>query len=172
MACISKITNAISYDCSNGFVGFSRAAIINKDDIASLTIEDGVVTALTLASPSSAYRVATQRKSFSVVETARVNENAPNAFSHEATITVFEKENPSLFNQLVNGNAVIIANHLGYYRIFGAYYGMRTSASNMSSSENGGWATFTLSTPEGVIGEDYLTVDLVVGDGILSGAQQ
>lgn len=172
MACLSKISSAINYDCDNGFVGFSRAAIINKDDINAMTVAGGVVTVLTLASTSSAYRIATQKKAFSVVETARVNENAPNAFSHEATITVFEKENPVLFNQLVNGNVVIIANHLGYYRLFGAYYGMRTSASNMSSSENGGWATFTLSTPEGVIGEDYLTVDAAVGEKILSGAVQ
>ena len=172
MACISKISNAISYDCGNGFVGFSRAAIINKDDIASMTISNGNVTALLLVGATNAFRIATQKKAFSVVETARVNENAPNAFTHEATITVFEKENPALFNQLVNGNVVIIANHLGYYRLFGAYYGMRTSASNMSSSENGGWATFTLSTPEGVIGEDYLTVDIATGDAILSGAVQ
>lgn len=172
MACLSKISSAINYDCGNGFVGFSRAAIINKDDISAMTVKNGVVTVLTLASHSNAYRITTQKKAFSVVETARVNENAPNAFSHEATITVFEKENPALFNQLINGNVVIIANHLGYYRLFGAYYGMRTSASNMSSSENGGWATFTLSTPEGVIGEDYLTVDTAAGDAILSEAVQ
>lgn len=168
MACLSKISGAISFDCANGFVGFTGASLINKDDINSVTVAGGVVTVLTFS--GSAYSVATQRKALSVVETARVNESAPNAFSHEVTITVYEKENPALFNQLVNGNIVLITKHASHYRAFGLYYGLRVSASNMSSSENGGWATFTLSTPEGVIGEDYLTVDPTLGLSIIDGS--
>ena len=168
MACLSKISSAISFDCSNGFVGFTAASLINKEDITTVTIEDGVVTALTFS--GNAYAVATVRKALSVTETARVNETAPNAFAHEAVITVYEKENPALFNQLVNGNIVLVTRHAQHYRVFGLYYGLKVSASNMSSSENGGWATFTMSTPEGVIGEDYLTVEAALGLSIIDGS--
>ena len=104
------------------------------------------------------YGVASQKKGFSVSETVRVNDGAPNAYVHEVTVTVYEKENPLLFNQLANGNVVFIAKRAKYCRIYGLFYGLQPTASSMNSNENGGWTTFTFTTPEGVLGEDYLTV--------------
>ena len=158
MACLQKISSAIDYDCANGFVGFSQVAMINKADIQSFVVDASkVVTALNIGS-SVPYGVASQKKGFSVSETVRVNDGAPNAYVHEVTVTVYEKENPLLFNQLANGNVVFIAKRAKYCRIYGLFYGLQPTASSMNSNENGGWATFTFTTPEGVLGEDYLTV--------------
>ena len=158
MACLQKISNAIDYDCSNGFVGFSQVAMINEEDIQSFVVDASkTVTALNIGS-GVPYGVASQKKGFSVSETVRVNDGAPNAYVHEVTVTVYEKENPLLFNQLANGNVVFIAKRSKYCRIYGLFYGLLPTASSMNSNENGGWATFTFTTPEGVIGEDYLTV--------------
>lgn len=168
MACLQKISNAIDYDCSNGFVGFSQVAMINKEDIQSFTADASkTVTALDIGS-GVPYGVASQKKGFSVSETVRVNEGAPNAYVHEVTVTVYEKENPILFNQLANGNVVFIAKRSKYCRIYGLYYGLQPTASSMNSNENGGWATFTFTTPEGVLGEDYLTVKDTVYTAIFS----
>lgn len=158
MACLQKISSAIDYDCSNGFVGFSQVAMINKADIQSFVADASkVVTALNIGS-GVPYGVAAQKKGFSVSETVRVNDGAPNAYVHEVTVTVYEKENPLLFNQLANGDVVFIAKRAKYCRIYGLFYGLQPTASSMNSNENGGWATFTFTTPEGVLGEDYLTV--------------
>lgn len=158
MACLQKISSAIDYDCANGFVGFSQVAMINKADIQSFVVETSkVVTALNIGS-GVPYGVASQKKGFSVSETVRVNDGAPNAYVHEVTVTVYEKENPLLFNQLANGDVVFIAKRAKYCRIYGLFYGLQPTASSMNSNENGGWATFTFTTPEGVLGEDYLTV--------------
>ena len=158
MACLQKISSAIDYDCANGFVGFSQVAMINKADIQSFVVGTSkVVTALNIGS-SVPYGVASQKKGFSVSETVRVNDGAPNAYVHEVTVTVYEKENPLLFNQLANGDVVFIAKRSKYCRIYGLFYGLQPTASSMNSNENGGWATFTFTTPEGVLGEDYLTV--------------
>ena len=158
MACLQKIYSAIGYDCSNGFVGFSQVAMINKADIQSFAVDASkVVTTLNIGS-GVPYRVASQKKGFSVSETVRVNDGAPNAYVHEVTVTVYEKENPLLFNQLANGDVVFIAKRAKYCRIYGLFYGLQPTASSMNSNENGGWATFTFTTPEGVLGEDYLTV--------------
>ena len=158
MACLQKISSAIDYDCANGFVGFSQVAMINKADIQSFVVDASkAVTALNIGS-SVPYGVASQKKGFSVSETVRVNDGAPNAYVHEVTVTVYEKENPLLFNQLANGDVVFIAKRAKYCRIYGLFYGLQPTASSMNSNENGGWATFTFTTPEGVIGEDYLTV--------------
>lgn len=158
MACLQKISSAIDYDCANGFVGFSQVAMINKADIQSFVIDASkAVTALNIGS-GVPYGVASQKKGFSVSETVRVNDGAPNAYVHEVTVTVYEKENPLLFNQLANGDVVFIAKRAKYCRIYGLFYGLQPTASSMNSNENGGWATFTFTTPEGVLGEDYLTV--------------
>ena len=158
MACLQKISSAIDYDCANGFVGFSQVAMINKADIQSFVVDASkAVTALNIGS-SVPYGVASQKKGFSVSETVRVNDGAPNAYAHEVTVTVYEKENPLLFNQLANGDVVFIAKRAKYCRIYGLFYGLQPTASSMNSNENGGWATFTFTTPEGVLGEDYLTV--------------
>ena len=158
MACLQKISSAIDYDCANGFVGFSQVAMINKADIQSFVADASkVVTGLNIGS-GVPYGVASQKKGFSVSETVRVNDGAPNAYVHEVTVTVYEKENPLLFNQLANGDVVFIAKRAKYCRIYGLFYGLQPTASSMNSNENGGWATFTFTTPEGVLGEDYLTV--------------
>ena len=158
MACLQKISSAIDYDCANGFVGFSQVAMINKADIQSFVVDASkAVTALNIGS-GAPYGVASQKKGFSVSETVRVNDGAPNAYVHEVTVTVYEKENPLLFNQLANGDVVFIAKRAKYCRIYGLFYGLQPTASSMNSNENGGWATFTFTTPEGVLGEDYLTV--------------
>ena len=158
MACLQKISSAIDYDCSNGFVGFSQVAMINKADIQSFVVDASkVVTALDIGSGVPC-RVASQKKGFSVSETVRVNDGVPNAYVHEVTVTVYEKENPLLFNQLANGDVVFIAKRSKHCRIYGLFYGLQPTASSMNSNENGGWATFTFTTPEGVQGEDYLTV--------------
>ena len=158
MACLQKISSAIDYDCANGFVGFSQVAMINKADIQSFVVDGSSdVTALNIGS-GVPYGVASQKKGFSVSETVRVNDGAPNAYVHEVTVTVYEKENPLLFNQLANGDVVFIAKRAKYCRIYGLFYGLQPTASSMNSNENGGWATFTFTTPEGVLGEDYLTV--------------
>ena len=158
MACLQKISNAIDYDCSNGFVGFSQVAMINKADIQSFVVDASkAVTALNIGS-GVPYGVASQKKGFSVSETVRVNDGAPNAYVHEVTVTVYEKARGRLFNQLANGDVVFIAKRADYCRIYGLFYGLQPTASSMNSNENGGWATFTFTTPEGVIGEEYLTV--------------
>lgn len=158
MACLQKISSAIDYDCTSGFVGFSQVAMINKADIQSFST-DGSHTVITLDIGSGVpYGVASQKKGFSVSETVRVNDGTLNGFTHEVTVTVYEKENPTLFNQLANGDMVFIAKRSKFCRIYGLYYGLQATASTMNSNENGGWATFTFTTPEGVIGEDYLTV--------------
>jgi hypothetical protein len=168
MACLQKISSAIDYDCANGFVGFSQVAMINKADIQSFVVDaTKTVTALDIGS-GVPYGVASQKKGFSVSETVRVNDGAPNGYVHEVTVTVYEKENPVLFNQLANGNVVFIAKRSKYCRIYGLFYGLQPTASSMNSNENGGWATFTFTTPEGVLGEDYLTVKDTVYTTIFS----
>ena len=164
MACITKLANAIAYNCDNGATGITDAVIINKDDIASFTVVGGVVTAVTLAPGAKAYKIDTVKRSLVMSTELKVNDGAPNAFTHTATLTdMTHTTSGAHFNissAMSNGSFVIISRRAGgtYATVRGLYYGMSATAFNQNSHENGAWSTITLETPENVIGEDNLSM--------------
>lgn len=165
MACITKVANAIAYDCDSGATGLVSALIINKADIASFTIDSSnmLVTGLTLASRAKAYKIDTVKRSLVVSSALKVNDGAPNAYSHSATIVSTEVlTNNGRYNMaaFTNGSFVIIAKGTTTSppRVYGLYYGMSATAVDNNSHENGNWTTITLETPENVIGEDTIAM--------------
>lgn len=176
MACISKISSAIAYDCDTGGTGLVSALLLNKEDIASFTFDTAntaLVKTITLKSGASAYVVDTVKRTLVTTETLKVNEGAPNAFTHSATVVVTAPIASPLFRDLINpmanGSFVLLTRTLkavsstlygDNVRPFGLYYGMSATAIERSSHENGGWFTITMATPDRVIGEDTLTYDL------------
>ena len=172
MACLSKIQSAITYDCDSGNVGLLSALLINKEDIASFAFSAGstsFIDSLTLKEGAKAYKIDTVKKSLVITESLKVNEGAPNAFTHSVTTTVTATQNSSLYRDLINpsANGSFVVLTLGLtspgqtgnpVRVYGLYYGMSATAIDRSSHENGGWFTITMSTPERVIGEDTLSL--------------
>lgn len=165
MACISKLANAIVYECESGATGLVSAIIINKADIASFTVATGgTVTGLTLVSGAKAYKIDTVKRSLVLSTALKVNDGAPNAFTHTATITDMTPATSGVhFNisaSIANGSFVIISRPVGGTPavVHGLYYGMSATAFDQSSHDNGAWSTITLETPENVIGEDNLSM--------------
>lgn len=165
MACISKLAGAITYDCDTGATGLVSAIIINKADIASYVVDsaNNAVTTLTLAPGAKAYRIDTIKRSLVVSSTLRVNEGAPNAYTHSASLVVTRAADSSyraIRAALTNGSFVVLAERPGVSGAYayGLYYGLYATASESSSHDNGGWTTATLETPENVIGEDTILV--------------
>lgn len=165
MACITKLANAIAYDCDSGATGLVSAIIINKADIASFDVgANGVVLGITLASGAKAYKIDTVKRSLVVTSTLKVNEGAPNAFTHTATLTDMTNATSGVhFNfssAMSNGSFVIVYKPVGTPDavVSGLYYGMSATAFDQSSHDNGSWTTVTIETPENVIGEDNLSM--------------
>ena len=172
MACLSKIKSAIAYNCDGGNVGLISALLINKEDIASISFgadNPGLVSAITLKGGASAYKIDTVKRTLVITEALKVNEGAPNAFTHSATATVTAALGANTFSDLinpsVNGSFVVLTlipktpeQPSGSVRAYGLYYGMSATALDRSSHENGGWYTITMATPERVIGEDALSM--------------
>ena len=165
MACITKLANAIAYDCDTGATGLVSAIIINKADIASFTVAaGGAVTGLTLVSGANAYKIDTVKRSLVLSTALKVNDGAPNAFTHTATLTdMTPATSGTHFNigsAMSNGSFVIISRPVGgtTATVNGLYYGMSATAFDQSSHDNGAWSTITLETPENVIGEDNLNM--------------
>lgn len=164
MACISKLANAIAYDCDSGATGLVSAIIINKADIKGFTVVGGVVSALTLAPGAKAYTIDTVKRSLVLSTALKVNDGAPNAFTHTATLADMTPTASGVhFNisgAMANGLFVIISRPVGGANatVHGLYYGMSATAFDQNSHENGAWSTITLETPENVIGEDNLSM--------------
>lgn len=164
MACISKLTNAIAYNCDTGATGLTSALIINKADIESYTVDSSLlVSGITLKSGATAFKIDTVKRSLVVSSALKVNDGAPNAFSHSATIVYTGAPNAAwrnTMNALANGSYVIITAPSGTLTrmVYGLYYGLSATSSDMSSHDNGSWNTTVLSTPENVMGEDTLVM--------------
>lgn len=178
MACISKLANAISYDCDSGATGLVSALIINKADIASYTLSANVkVVGLTLARGASAYKVDTVKRSTTTSVALKINEGAPNAYTHSVTLTIMGDIGTAgyahLLGALTNGSFVVLAKHVGppaRPAVYGMYYGLGSVSVDRSSHDNGGWVTVTLETPENVIGEDNLYIDNAEYDALYAAA--
>lgn len=165
MACITKLASAIAYDCDNGATGLVSAIIINKADIASFAVAGGgTVTGLTLVSGAKVYKIDTVKRSLVLSTALKVNDGAPNAFTHTATLTDMNPATSgthfNISSAMSNGSFVIISRPVGgtTATVSGLYYGMSATAFSQSSHENGAWSTITLETPENVIGEDNLSM--------------
>lgn len=163
MACISKLASAIAYDCATGASGLVSAIIINKADIASFTYSGDLVSQIVLNVGAKPYKIDTVKRSLVLSSSLKVNEGAPNAYTHSATIVDtsergYGTELRSRINAYANANVVIVAWAVGksFGQIYGLYYGMSPTSVDFNSHDNGGWTTITVSTPENVMGEDAL----------------
>lgn len=165
MACISKLANAIAYDCDSGTTGLVSAIIINKADIASYVVERGnmTVSGVTLVPEAKAYKIDTVKRSLVLSTALKVNEGAPNAYSHSATLVytgTLDASAREIMSAFTNGSFVIMAKTatIAAPRVYGLYYGLSATAIDNNSHENGNWTTITLGTPENVIGEDFTSI--------------
>ena len=176
MACISKLSDAIAYNCDSGATGLVSALIINKSDIASFTHDapNTRLTGITLSTGTKAYKIDTVKRSLVLSETLKVNDGAPNAYTHSASIVLTAAQSGALRalrTALTNGSFVILARRTdGSAAAYGLYYGLSAVSSDCSSHDNGGWTTVTLETPENVIGEDTILVESNVYDVLYAAA--
>lgn len=177
MACITKLASAIAYDCDTGATGLVSALIINKADIASFLVESSTMTvsSVTLVPGAKAYKIDTVKRSLVASSTLKVNEGAPNAYSHSATIVytgIMDAAGRKDMAAFTNGSFVIMTktNTLAAPRVYGLYYGMSATAVEQNSHENGNWVTCTLETPENVIGEDLMAVSVADYDALYAAA--
>lgn len=177
MACISKLADAIAYDCDSGATGLVSALIINKSDIVSFTHDapNARITNINLSTGAKAYKIDTVKRSLVLSETLKVNEGAPNAYSHSASLVLTAAPSGALRalrTAFTNGSFVIMARRHGAEgtHVYGLYYGLSAVSSDYSSHDNGGWTTVTLETPENVIGEDTIMVEGGVYDALYAAA--
>lgn len=175
MACISKLASAIAYDCDTGATGLVSAFIINKADIKSYVVGGDSDVNITLATGAKAYKIDTVKRSLVVSSALKVNDGAPNAYTHTVSgviTNIYAAGLHGILRALTNGQFVVCVKPAGGAtpRVYGMYYGLSATAIENNSHENGGWFSFTLETPENVIGEDQLVLSTSVYDAMYASA--
>lgn len=175
MACITKLASAIAYNCDSGATGLVSALIINKADIASYNIGTDSNVSITMASGAKAYKIDTIKRSLVVSSALKVNDGAPNAYVHTVSGVITNTDTLGLrgiLRAIPNGQFVVCVklNGLADPRVYGMYYGLSATAIENNSHENGGWFSFTLETPENVVGEDQLVMSISGYDGMYAEA--
>ena len=175
MACISKLASAIAYDCDSGATGLVSAFIINKADIASYVVGADSNVSITIAPDAKAYKIDTVKRSLVVSSALKVNDGAPNAYAHTVSGVITNTYAIGLrgiLRALTNGQFVVCVKPAGDSdpRVYGMYYGLSATTIDNNSHENGGWFSFTLETPENVIGEDTIRSGDTVYASLLAAA--
>lgn len=176
MACISKLASTIAYDCDSGATGLVSALIINKADIVSFGMSsDGQgIMSLAMADVNQVFKIDTVKRVVTASSALKVNDGAPNAFTHSVSLTVTsasEATHSAISQAISNGRFVVLTKRAnGTCQVYGLYYGLSATAYDRSTHDNGGWATVTLETPENVIGEDNLLVGSAYYDALYATA--
>lgn len=177
MACISKLAGGFAYDCDTGATGIENAFIVNKEDITSFTFDPSaptIVTTVTLAAGTTAFKIDTPKRTLVVTESLKVNDGAPNALSFSASLTVTAANNFTLRTDVLraipNGSFVLFTKEADTYRVYGLYYGLSATAYDRTTHDNGSWIAVTMGTPEQFIGEDSLQVQKSTYDSLYTAA--
>ena len=96
--------------------------IINKADIESFTVNgtEGYLSALTLKPGAVAYKVDTVKRSTTISSSLKINEGAPNAYTHTVNLTVMGGRGTGAYvkmsSALSNGSFVVLARTVGNIR--------------------------------------------------------
>lgn len=178
MACITKLAGGFGYDCDTGATGIESAFIVNREDIASFSLDptaSTVVDILTLVAGAKAFKIDTPKRTLVVTESLKVNEGAPNALSFSASLTITGANNLDLkryvLRAIPNGSFVLFTKEVNAFpRVYGIYYGLSATAYDRTTHDNGGWVTVNMGTPEQFIGEDCLQLQTSIYNDLYNAA--
>ncbi len=167
MACNSNLTQDILFTCADAgklFLDDGYAVLINYSDVdfTSTTASGATVTALTLESGTTGYKMEFYRNLGSTTSTFNKDTENVDGFSNSflCRLPNSSADNAERAAELKGGTYMVVVktkfkgtDNLDAFKVYG-YSGMELAEMTNSSNENGGATLFTLTTPEGVI-EEY-----------------
>jgi len=165
MACNSNLTSNVLFTCAEVgklFLSDGFAVLINYDDVdwTGTTASNSTVTALTLESGNTGYKLEWYRNLASANSTYNLDTENFDGFSHSflGRLPNSSAANAEVAAELKGGKfLVVVKTNFGgsgnteNFKIYGYGGGLELAEMTNSSAENGGATLFTLTTPEGVV---------------------
>lgn len=159
MACISKLANAIAYDCDSGATGLVSALIINKSDIVSFGMSsDGLgIVSLAIAEANRVFKIDTVKRTATASSALKVNDGAPNAFTHSVSLTITSAEeavHSAISRAISNGRFVVLVKRAsGLCQVYGLYYGYQPQPTSVAHTIMGVGQRLRLKRPKMLSGK-------------------
>lgn len=154
MSC--QLTQGYSFDCRNNVGGIKRVFIGSRDDVSSISITDGLVTAVTMAS-NQFYTYDLTRESSNFSETVNTNVQNGTTFYAQSLEIVLNKLQVNTRNEIIllgqNRLCIIVEDNNSRYWMLGYKNGIDLTGGGSASGtaygdRNGYTLTFTGSENE------------------------
>lgn len=180
MACSQNISG-IQNDCSKSVGGLKKVYIANYDDVASFTIGDGMITAITMATGKTFKAFEFRRNTASMTSTLNVDATNGNTVSTDVALSFLKQETSKRLavSALALGElAMIVLDANGNYWYLGRELPVVASAGGAESGTNftdGNRYTITLqdvgtdfpfeikAAPETESDTNFVNIDSIVG---------
>lgn len=177
MACLKKLNNDITFDCSlfgalGGIGEIDEAIVINSSDISTISESAGVGT-ITMLTGKKGYVVNSVNNSVMYQEAIKANDTVPAAEDQSVIIKILAGSPlistgyRNVVTAFLGGNFRVAfkdKSGLKYY-LAGAFCGLEASDLATDSS-TGGISTVTLKTPEASTGDRLVTITKEAYDGL------
>lgn len=169
MACISKLSSDLLFDCANlGFPGgtgeIDEAIVINSSDISSFSDAGDLSGTLVMVTGKKGFVVNSINNSIMYQDAIKMNDTAPPGEDQSIIIKMLANNiadakvyRGALVNLLRGNYRVAFKTKSGNYYLAGAFCGLEASDLATDSS-TGGISTVTLKTPEAATGDILVTL--------------
>lgn len=155
MSC--ALTQGYVIDCRSGMGGIKEVYLMAKQDVASITEVDGVVTALTKDAGKRFYKYELEKATASLTENFNISvQNGTQFFSPELSV-VLNKLQANTRNEILllakNTLVAVVKDNNGKYWLVGKERGIEltagSAATGVAEGDRGGYTlTFTGAEPE------------------------
>lgn len=165
MACLSKITSDVLFDCANfsnvgGIPGVDEIVILNSEDITAIAVDASNVATVTMKSATKGFVVSGIKNSIQYTDAIRSSDTAPNMEEHSLAIKLASTNITDAapyrdyISKMLKGNfrVAIKSKATGRYFLAGTYCGLEASDLATDSATDG-ITTVTLKTPDGATGD-------------------
>lgn len=175
MACLKKLSEDITLDCSNltdvGGIGVVDEAIfINSSDISTIS-ESAGVGVITMVTGKKGFVVSSVNSSVMYQDAIKVNDTVPPAEDQSVIVKVMRSPGSTmgyraLITQLIGGSyRVALKSTNGSFFLAGAFCGLESS-DLVTDSSAGGISTVTLKTPEAATGDRLIPITRETYEGL------
>lgn len=177
MACIKKLEQNITFDCSKAneptsIRGIEELILVNYGDISNYSVDAGVAT-ITMKKGTKGYVVNSVGNSVSATIAAKVNDIVVTAQEHSIIVKLIDNtgsmgspELVNLINALQQGTFVAcVLTTSGRYQVYGLMSGLECSEITGDSATDG-IVSVTLKTPDAAGGDRLVPITALNYDGL------
>lgn len=166
-ACLAKLQNSISVDCTIPTHGIKNLYLIHVEDATLTFASDGAIRSVALASGAKAFKIEGYKQNIQVTTAIRTMD-ASNKMDISVMFKVPSKMVGASLRLLTGRFYVMIESNGMYYYFAGSISPLECSGYDLDLNTNGQLATVTLTAPDGSAGNYLQNIETTALNTILT----